>query len=143
MASVTNCEKYPGCENCPDTDNDYCEGTKRLKKELRDKRVENSLKYLDKHGFEYKETKTPNIVKLKYPAEQYRFSLKEFKICVYSNWIRKDRGKLLKPGTEIEFGKYKGKKMNEINDPDYIKWLLHATNTMIHPDCFLKAKLTN
>lgn len=137
--STCNVE-HRDCSRCYKYDADGCfEFSKfcnKLKKEWRDKRVDWAIKYLDKHLFEYAPTKTTNIVELDYHIQKYRFSLNHFEICIGNKWIEKKKGRLLKPDTEIKFGKYKGKKLNEINDMNYINWLMTETDIMIHPDIF-------
>lgn len=133
MATVTDCSLYIHCEGCPDADLDYCEGVKRLKKEERDSRVAHAIKYLNENGFKYEDSRTDNIVYLIYPGQKYRFSLNHFKLASGNSWKFKYKGKLIKQGTTLKFGRYAGMKLKDITNTSYINWLITSTDMMIQP----------
>jgi DNA-dependent RNA polymerase auxiliary subunit epsilon len=108
---------------------------RKWEKEARDKHVRTALEHLDKYQYPYSETKTPNVVLINYYHAEHRLSLSTFKLFNGYKWIQKKRITLT-PQTTLKFGKYVGRKLSEINDFNYIKWLLCNTNLMIHPDVF-------
>ena len=136
------CEKY---KNDPyaDCHKDFCRcvatAMAEAKKRSRDRKVKASINFLTKNKIPFKLTEVENIVTTEYWGDLFYISLKTFKIRKEGSnvWLEKKK-KLMKPKSNIEFGKHKGLTFEEAiqKDKEYFVWVNEKTDILLNRDLY-------
>jgi hypothetical protein len=119
----------------PNCHRDFCEcvggAMREAKKKSRDRKVNGSLTFFKKNKIPYEKTKTENVVTTDYWGEKYYVSLKSFSFKKEgtNTWVEKKK-QMLKLVSILNFGKHKGKKVEEVikEDKKYVLWLIDNTD---------------
>jgi len=132
--------EYYLCDKCKDNPNrdpdcNWCfnDYMRESRKKIRDKKVNVSIKFLEKNKIPFTKTNTENIVKTDYWGDVFYISLKTFKIKKEGSnvWVQKKK-KLIKPISKVDFGQYNGLSFIDIfeKDKNYLIWVNDKTDLL-------------